>query len=220
MSAMLSQQTWLAVSPWMHTMAGPVPGHSCTASETPPAWTRGMARLLLVLDGRRRLLGRELADERRDQPGHVRLGHELEDVHALQRLVVFLAEDHLALGRLELHALHGRDELLGGRAARLLDGGDHGHGRGEAPAGEEVRRLLEALHVLGHEPRVDGVLGNLVVVVRATDHTFEVVALEGLEDVEDVAAARNRDAALVDLARHELSVRPALARPDDRDVLW
>src|SRR6266508_2589928 len=170
MSAMLSRRTWLAVSPWMHTMAGPVPGHSCTASETPPAWTRGMARLLLVLDGRRRLLGRELADQRRDQPGHVRLGHELEDVHALQRLVVFLAEDHLALGRLELHALHGRDELLRVGPAGLLHCRQHGHGGREAAAGEEVRRLLEALLVLGHEPGVDRVLRDLVVVVGAADH--------------------------------------------------
>src|SRR3989304_2705194 len=99
MSAMLRQQTWLAVSPWMHTMAGPVPGHSCTASETPSAGTRGTARLLLVLDGRGRLLRRKLAEERRDQPRHVRLGRHLEDVHALERLVVLLAEDHLALGR-------------------------------------------------------------------------------------------------------------------------
>src|SRR6266540_7065211 len=219
MSAMLSQQTWLAVSPWMHTMAGPVPGHSCTASETPPAWTRGMARLLLVLDGRRRLLGRELADQRRDQPRHVRLGHELEDVHALERLVVLLAEDHLALGRLELHALHGGDQLLGGGAARLLDSGDDGHGRREATAGEEVGRLLEALLVLGHEPGVDRILRDLVVVVGAADHPLEVVALESLQHVEHVAAARDYDAALVELARDQLGIGAALARPDDGDVL-
>src|SRR3990170_3748849 len=158
MSAMLRQQTWLAVSPWMHTMAGPVPGHSCTASETPSAGTRGMARLLLVLDGRRRLLRRELANQRGDEPRHIGLGDELEDVHALERLVILLAEDHLALGRLELHALHRGDELLRVGAARLLDGGHHGHCRGEPAAGEEVRRRLEALQVLGHEPGVERVL--------------------------------------------------------------
>ena len=44
-----------------------------------------------------------------------------ELVHGLQRLVVFLAESHVALGGLELHAFHGGDQLLGIGAAGLLD---------------------------------------------------------------------------------------------------
>ena len=42
-------------------------------------------------------------------------------IHRLHRLMVFLAEGHLALGRLEAHAFHRLDELLGaGVAAGLL----------------------------------------------------------------------------------------------------
>jgi hypothetical protein len=42
-----------------------------------------------------------------------------EVVHALHRLVVFLAEGHLALGRVEAHAFHGGDELVGVGVAGL-----------------------------------------------------------------------------------------------------
>ena len=44
-----------------------------------------------------------------------------EVVHVLHRLMVFLAEGHLALGRVEAHAFHGRDQLLGVGAAGLLE---------------------------------------------------------------------------------------------------
>src|SRR3990170_1264438 len=124
---MLAQQVWLAVRPWMQTRAGALPdlsgpGHSWTAREMPLTGTRGTAPLLpLVLDGWRRLLRAQLLGEYRDEPRHVGLGGHLEHVHALQGLVVLLAEDHLALGRLELHALHGRDELLGVGARGFLN---------------------------------------------------------------------------------------------------
>src|SRR4051812_37466898 len=43
-------------------------------------------------------------------PGKRRVGLDLEVVHALHRLMVFLAERHLPLGRFETHAFHRGDQ--------------------------------------------------------------------------------------------------------------
>ena len=72
----------------------------------------------LVADRDIHVLDLDFLDELRDRPGDVGIDLDLEMIHRLQRLMVLLAEDHLALGRVELHALHRRDELFRvGRAA-------------------------------------------------------------------------------------------------------
>src|SRR6478609_3572645 len=68
--------------------------------------------LALVADRDIHVLDLELAHRLEHCPGHVRIDLDLEVVHALQRLVVLLAEGHLALGRIELHTLHRGDQLL------------------------------------------------------------------------------------------------------------
>src|SRR5215471_19065997 len=86
--------------------------HSWATSATPSPVARTTARLPLVQDGRGRFLRRQLAREDRHEPGHIGLGGELESVHGLERLMILLAEGHLPLRCVELHALHRLDELL------------------------------------------------------------------------------------------------------------
>src|SRR6266496_4395599 len=74
---------------------------------------RGRPTLALVADRQRDFVGRDLAHELQQIP-LIRLRFlDAELVHGLQRLVVFLAEGHDALGRFEAHALHGGDQFLG-----------------------------------------------------------------------------------------------------------
>jgi hypothetical protein len=67
---------------------------------------------------------------------------DAEVVHRLHRLVILLAEGHLALRRVEVHAFHGGDELLGVAGAGLGQRRQRRAGGGEAAGGEEVRRRL------------------------------------------------------------------------------
>src|SRR5258706_95447 len=131
----------------------------------------GISRLALVTNGQRNFARRNFAHQLEQVPfvGLRLLDAEL--VHVLQRLVVFLAEGHLPLGRLEAHAFHGDDELLGVGAAGLLDRRDHRDARRHAAGGEEVGlRAGEALAVLSDQPVVHLVLREAVVVVnRALD---------------------------------------------------
>src|SRR5258706_8812893 len=77
--------------------------------------------LALVPDRNRNLACRNLAHQLEQVPLVFLRLLDAELVHVLHRLVVFLAEAHGALGRLEAHALHRCDQLLGVGTARLLD---------------------------------------------------------------------------------------------------
>src|SRR3954452_24980919 len=73
---------------------------SCVAHSSP-----------LVLDRDVHVLDLELADRLEHRPGQRRVDLDLEVIHALQRLMVLLAEHHLALRRVEFHAFHRGDQL-------------------------------------------------------------------------------------------------------------
>src|SRR5437763_2754087 len=62
--------------------------------------------LVLDADGNLHLLGLDLAHELRHRPRHVRIDFDLEVIHRLHCLVVFLAEGHAAFRGLEGHAFH------------------------------------------------------------------------------------------------------------------
>ena len=131
--------------------------------------------------------------------------------------MVFLAEGHLALGRLEAHALHGLDELVGvGVAVRGLEGRDQRHGRAEAAGREEVWRGLELLVVRGHHGFVHGVLGDAEVVVRGAFHAGEVLVRS--HGGQDVAAGGDLDAIALEVHVSDLE-RVACTGPDDEDDL-
>src|ERR1017187_4093273 len=149
--------------------------------------------LALVPDRNVHVLDLDLADELGDRPGHVRVDLDLEVIHGLKGLVVFLAEDHLPLRRLEGHAFHRGDQLFGvGGPARLLRRTHDGEAGGHAPRREEVGGRLEPLLVLRHEPLVDRVLRNVVVVIGGALHAGE--GLVRRERRQDVAAGRDLDA--------------------------
>ena len=82
--------------------------------------------------------------------------------------------------------------------------------------GEEVRRRVEALLVLGHEPVVHRVLREVVVVVDGALHAG--IVLVDLHGGQDVAAGRDLDAEALGLQVGDLGQR-VLARPDDVDDL-
>src|SRR6516165_3838530 len=94
---------------------------------SPPSGGESKEISALVADRNVHVLDLELADRIEDGPGDVRIDPDLEVIHALQRLVVLLAEHHLALGCVELHALHGRDQLLGGGRILLVASGEDGN---------------------------------------------------------------------------------------------
>src|ERR1700730_10929339 len=87
---------------------------------TPKA--RGTVTSALVADRDVHVLDLEFANRFVHRPGEVRVDLDPEVIHALQRLMVLLAEDHLALRRIELHAFHRGDQLLGVGRFRLGDG--------------------------------------------------------------------------------------------------
>ena len=100
------------------------------ASETPspnPPPFRGRERTAFAADSRHRLfwIGTCMSSilssrtELRDAPRDRRVSLDLEVIHALERLMVLLAEHHLALRRVELHAFHRGDQLLGVGRLRL-----------------------------------------------------------------------------------------------------
>src|ERR1700712_1622959 len=93
---------------------------------------RGQALSPLVADRNVHVLDLDLAHRLVDGPCQVRIDLDPEVIHALQRLVIFLAEDHLAFRGVELHAFHRADKLFGVGGFRLGDGGDDRHRRGEA----------------------------------------------------------------------------------------
>src|SRR5882672_9370329 len=117
-------------------MAVSVPGWKAQETASTAAWppkrmprprlSSMRPRLALVADRDRHVLDLELAHQLGDRPGDGRIHLDLEVVHALQRLMVFLAEQHATLGGLELHALHRRDQLLAVGGARLFQPFDHG----------------------------------------------------------------------------------------------
>ena len=144
------------------------------------------------------------------------VGLDLEVIHRLQRLMVFLAEGHRALRRLEGHAFHRRDQLLGVGAASLLDRRDDRGCGGEAAGGEEVRRRVEALLVLGDEPVVHRVLREGIVVIDRAFHAG--IILVDLHGRQDVAARRELDAEALGLQVGDLRQRMR-AGPDDVDDL-
>src|SRR6185436_5862549 len=74
----------------------------------------GGRALPLIPDRNVHLLRSYFTDQLRHAPGERRVDLDLEVIHRLHRLVVFLAEGHLALRRLEAHALHRADQLVGG----------------------------------------------------------------------------------------------------------
>src|SRR5438445_449740 len=103
----------------------PAPNWVVTAltATWPPNWmlspvlasTGALGADMSALDGdrHRHLRSRDLAHQFEQVPlAGGRLLH-LELVLGLHRLVVFLAESHLALGGVEVHAFHRRDQLLG-----------------------------------------------------------------------------------------------------------
>src|SRR5689334_16446330 len=79
-------------------------GHSRAgaSADAPPA--QGRRTSALVADRQRDILGRDLAHELQQVPLVFLVFLDAELVHRLQRLVVFLAESHDALGRFEAHA--------------------------------------------------------------------------------------------------------------------
>src|ERR1700747_104783 len=97
----------------------------------------------LVADRNVHVLNPEFAHRLKYGPGKVRINLDLEVIHALQRLMVFLAEDHLALGRVERHPLHRGNQLLGVRGLGLGHSRNHRNRGGESPRGEEIRRRLK-----------------------------------------------------------------------------
>src|SRR5690606_1307568 len=151
-------------------------------------------------------------------PGDVRVDLDLEVVHALHGLMVFLAEGHLALGRVEAHAFHGGNQLVRvGVTTGLLERGNDGHARAHAAGGEEVRRRAVALLVLGHEPLVDRVLRDVVVVIGRAFHARELL-VRG-HGREDVAAGGDLDAVALEVEVGDLERVAAAAGPDDPDDL-
>ena len=151
-------------------------------------------------------------------PGDRRIVLDPEVVHALQRLVVLLAEGHLALGRVEAHAFHRGDQLLGvGATSPSSSAVDHRHRGREAAGGEEVRRRVEALLVLGDQPVVHRVLRDVVVVVGRAFHAGEL--LVGRHRRQDVAAGRDLDAEALRVHVLRAWSADAGAGPDDPDDL-
>ena len=94
---------------------------------------------------------------------------------------------------------------------------DDRHRRGEAAGGEEVRRRVEALLMLGDQPVVHRILGDVVIVIGRALEAGE--ALVGGERGQDVAAGRKLDAVAAGVEIGELVERIAAARPDDPDDL-
>src|SRR5437899_10437471 len=82
---------------------------ACLPEKTAGSWP-GLCGSTLVADRHAHLFRFDLAHELGHAPGEGRVHLDLEVVHRLHRLVVFLAEGHLALGRVEAHALHRADE--------------------------------------------------------------------------------------------------------------
>src|SRR3954454_20586432 len=66
----------------------------------------GGRRSALVADRDRHVLNLEFAYRLEHSPADIRVDLDFEVIHALQRLMVFLAEHHLPLWRIELHAFH------------------------------------------------------------------------------------------------------------------
>src|SRR4030081_84775 len=65
------------------------------------ARTTPASQFPLVADRDVHVLDLEFAHRLQHGPGHIRIDLDLEVIHALQRLMVFLAEHHLALGAIE-----------------------------------------------------------------------------------------------------------------------
>src|SRR5208283_5457877 len=126
----------------------------------------------------------QFAGQYRNGPRDIGIRLDLEAVHGLQSLMIFLAENHFALGSLEAHALHRLDELLSVGGFCGLDCLDNSHSSSESAAGEKVRRHFEPLLMLLHKPIVYFVLGILVVVISGALHADQrFVQLQGIEDV-------------------------------------
>ncbi len=83
--------------------------------------------------------------------GEVRIDLDAEVIHALERLMVFLAEYHLAFRRIELHAFHHRNQLLGVGGLGFFNRRYSGHCCSKTACGEEVGRRVEALLMFGDE---------------------------------------------------------------------
>ena len=133
--------------------------------------------------------------------------------------MVFFAEGHLALGGVKAHAFHGGNELVGvGVARRLFERSDHGHRSRKTPGGEEVRRCLELLVMLGHHRLVHGVFRDAEVVIQRAFHAGE--ALVGHHGGQDVAPRRELDAvALFQIKVCNFGEWRWCARPAHRQVL-
>src|SRR6266513_6492587 len=97
-------RVWLINYLAVHAMrCCPRPGCGARCREALPRQGRGR-RSALVADRDRHVLDLEFTYRLEHGPADVRVYLDLEVIHALQRLMVFLAECHLALWRIELHA--------------------------------------------------------------------------------------------------------------------
>ena len=131
--------------------------------------------------------------------------------------MVFLSELHHAFGSHKLHALHGGDELFGVRAAGRCDGFDNSAGGSKPPTGKEIRGFVEAFHVLGHQPVIDGIARIFIVIVNRADHALE--RFPGFEGRQHIAAAGDLDAILIQPAFLKFVHRAVLSGPDHKDIL-
>src|SRR4051812_43262627 len=107
-------------------MAVSVPGWKAHDTPSTATWppkrivrfrvsSTGRPRSTLVANRDVHLFRLDLPHQLRHAPREGRVHLDPEVIHRLHRLMVLGPEGHLALGRLEAHALHGLDELVGRR---------------------------------------------------------------------------------------------------------
>src|SRR5262245_28409206 len=141
-------------------LAGMLPARHPRGRKLRAAWRWPSA---LRAHRQRHFVGRDGANELQDV---VVLGVFLdaEVIHVLERLVILLAEGHRSFGRVEREALHGGNQLLAVAGAGLLQRRHHGRGRGKPTGDEEVWRCSVAFLILGLQPIVLRILGEVVII--------------------------------------------------------
>src|SRR3954454_21092502 len=106
-------RVWLINYLAVHAMlcCSPRPACGVRSREALSHQAGGGRRSALVADRDRHILDLEFAYRLEHGPADVRVDLDLEVIPALQRLMVFLAEHHFALWRIELHAFHRADQF-------------------------------------------------------------------------------------------------------------
>ena len=131
--------------------------------------------------------------------------------------MVFRAEGHGALRRFPTHAFHGGNECFGIPVVSGLKRLGNRECCCHATSGEEIRRCVKALLVLGNEPIIDLVLWRFIVIVDRAFHARN--PLVGRQHRQYVAACRNLDAEARRIHAAERSHRVAGTGNIDQDDL-